>query len=71
MSDEPTIRDLLHALQGVGQRLDAKIDAVGCDLMRRMSDVERRLKNEIAGAYGLHDQRISDLERRLGPPPTH
>ena len=62
MSDKPTIRDVLEAIVG----LDAKIDGVENRLTQHIRDTEKRLSNEIAGAYTLHDERISDLERRIG-----
>ena len=55
MPDEPTIRDVLEALSGAESRLT-----------QRIRDTEKRLSNEIAGAYTLHDERISDLEKRIG-----
>ena len=76
MSDEPTIRDVLEALVGVESNLNAKIDGVETRLTQQIRDTEKRLSNEIAGAYSLHDERISDLERRVDGierrfPPTH
>ena len=76
MSDEPTIRDVLEALVGVESNLNAKIYGVETRLTQQIRDTEKRLSNEIAGAYSLHDERISDLERRVDGierrfPPTH
>ena len=68
MADEPTIRDVIEALVGVERRidgLDQKIDGVGSRLTQQIRDTERRLSNEIAGAYSLHDERYSDLEKRV------
>ena len=65
MSDEHTIKDVLDALAGVESRLDAKIDGVESRLTQQIRDTEKRLSNEIAGAYSLHDERISDLEKRV------
>ena len=65
MSDEPTIKDVLDALAGVESRLDAKIDGVESRLAQQARNIEKRLSNEIAGAYSLHDERFSDLEKRV------
>ena len=68
MADEPTIRDVIEALVGVEQRiygLDQKIGGVESRLTQQIRDTERRLSNEIAGAYSLHDERYSDLEKRV------
>ena len=43
-----------------------KIDGVETRLTQQIRDTEKRLSNEIAGAYSLHDERISDLEKRVG-----
>ena len=66
MSGEPTIKDVLEALAGVESRLEQKIDGVESRLTQQIRDTEKRLSNEIAGAYSLHDERISDLEKRVG-----
>ena len=68
MSD-PTIKDVLDALGGVESRLaglDAKIDGVESRLTQQIRNTEKRLSNKIAGAYSLHDERISELEKRVG-----
>ena len=54
MSDEPTIKDVLEALKATETRLAQQI-----------RNTEKRLSNEIAGAYSLHDERFSDLEKRV------
>ena len=56
----------LEALAGVEIRLEQKIDGVESRLTQQIRDTEKRLSNEIAGAYSLHDERISDLEKRVG-----
>ena len=73
MSDEPTIRDVLEAIKAAETRLesrtgglDAKIDGVESRLAQQIRNTEMRLSNEIAGAYSQHDERISDLEKRVG-----
>ena len=66
MSDEPTIKDVLETLAGVENRLEQKIDGVESRLTQQIRDTEKRLSNEIAGSYSLHDERISDLEKRVG-----
>ena len=72
MSDEPTIRDVLEAIKATETRLesrigglDAKIDGVESRLTQQVRNTEKRLSNEIAGAYSLHDERFSDLEKRV------
>ena len=72
MSDEPTIKDVLYALKATETRLesridglDAKIDGVEGRLTQQIRDTEKRLSNEVASAYSLHDERFSDLEKRV------
>ena len=72
MSDEPTIKDVLEALKATETRLesrigglDAKIDGLENSIAQQIRDTEKRLSNEIAGAYSLHDERFSDLEKRI------
>ena len=54
MSGEPTIKDVLEALKATETRLAQQI-----------RNTEKRLSNEIAGAYSLHDERFLDLEKRV------
>ena len=78
--NEPTIRDVLDAMQamegrlegrltseisGLEGRLDAKIEGVEGRLTNQLRSTEDNLKAEIAGAYDLHHNRIKDLERRV------
>jgi hypothetical protein len=72
MSDEPTIKDVLDALKATETRLEAKIDGVEAKidgvegrLTQQIRDTEKRLSNEIAGAYSLHGERFTDLEKRV------
>ena len=65
MSDEPTTKDVLEALAGVEKRLDTKIGDFEKRLTKQVRDTEKRLSNEIAGDYSLHDERFSDLEKRV------
>ena len=58
MSDEPTIKDVLEALKATETRLESRIT-------QQIRDTEKRLSNEIAGDYSLHDERFSDLEKRI------
>ena len=54
MSGDPTIKDVLEALKATETRLAQQI-----------RNTEKRLSNEIAGAYSLHDERFLDLEKRV------
>ena len=63
--NEPTIRDVLDAMQAMEGRLDAKIEGVEGRLTNQLRSTEDNLKAEIAGAYDLHHNRIKDLERRV------
>ena len=73
MADEPTIRNVLEAIKATETRLESRIDGLGAKidgvesrLTQQIRNTEMRLSNEIAGAYSLHDERISDLEKRVG-----
>ena len=58
MSDEPTIKDVLEALKATETQLESR-------LAQQIRNTEKRLSNEIAGAYSLHDERFSDMEKRI------
>lgn len=82
MTDEPTNRELLEAIDSlalaigsVEERLEAKIDGLERRLNTRMDGlaskadlyaVRDELKNEIASAYELHEQRVQRLEAAVG-----
>ena len=38
---------------------------MGVSFAQQIRNTEKRLSNEIAGAYSLHDERFSDLEKRI------
>ena len=56
----------LRRLLALRSAWSKKIDGVESRLTQQIRDTEKRLSNEIAGAYSLHDERISDLEKRVG-----
>ena len=61
MTDQPTTQDILNALRS----LDDKVEGVGAELLTRMSSMEQRIKTEIAGAYGIQQEQILDLQKRV------
>ena len=80
MTDQPTIQDVIEIIEQLNQsmqamgsrltrqmgemetRLNAKIDSLDAKIDR----VKNELSSEIAGADGLHDDRIERLEAAVG-----
>ena len=58
----PTNQDLMEAISG----LKTDMREMETRLIGQITAAKNDLKNEIAGAYGLHDDRIGRLESAVG-----
>ena len=76
MANQPTIADALDAISNLREEL---LRAIGGSEQRILADIARRentfredtkhmkedLRNEIEGAYQLHEKRFRDVEEKL------